>query len=172
MEYELLNKLVLKLDIEINSVTNMIIRKRKWLPAGDSAGMTLVEVVMALAISALAMGAIIYGYSYAVVSAEKSAMNLAASAKAMERLEQTRVAQWNPFLWPAVDQLVATNFPDQVVALDLSGAGVGVTMATNITQIVQISTSPSLKRIRVDCVWRFRGRALITNSAETCRSPD
>jgi type II secretory pathway pseudopilin PulG len=151
---------------------NQINRGRGWLWAGSPAGMTLVEVVIALGISGLAVGAIIFGYTYAVASADKSALILAASAKAMERLEQTRVAQWNISLYPPVDQLVATNFPKQVVALDLSGAGVGVTMATNTTQIFQISTNPSLKRIHVDCVWRFKGRALMTNSVETCRSSD
>lgn len=134
--------------------------------------MTLIEVAVAMAISGLAVGGIIYGYSYSVTAAEKAALNLAASAKAMERLEQTRVAQWNTFLWPPVDQLVTSNFPNQIVTLDLSGAGVGVTMATNITEIFQIPASPPLKRIHVDCIWRFKGGKPITNSVETCRSPD
>jgi hypothetical protein len=134
--------------------------------------MTLAEVIFSLAISGLAVGAIVSGYTYSVTSAEKSALTLAASARAMECLELTRSAQWTPSSWPPVDQLVATNFPDQVVTLDLSGAGVGVTMATNVTQISQISTTPPLKRIHVDCIWAFKNGQLMTNSVETCRGPD
>ena len=134
--------------------------------------MTLAEVVVALAISGLAVGAIFNGYNYSVTSAEKSALSLAAQSKAMERLEQTRCAQWDTTAWPALDKLVGTNFPNQVVTLDLSKTGVGVTSATNITQISQISTAPPLRRIHVDCIWRYRGGQLITNSVETCRAPD
>jgi prepilin-type N-terminal cleavage/methylation domain-containing protein len=136
------------------------------------AGMTLIEVVLSLAISGLAVASIVTGYNYCVVSAEKSSLSLAASARAMECVEQTRSAKWDTSGSPPVDQLVSSNFPDQVVILDLSGSGVGVTYATNLTQISQISTNPPLKRIRVDCIWRFNNRQLLTNTIETCRAPD
>jgi prepilin-type N-terminal cleavage/methylation domain-containing protein len=141
-------------------------------PAGSEAGMTLVEVVVALAISGVAIGAIVSGYIFCANSAERSALSLAANATAMQRIEETRSAKWDTSSSPAVDQLVATNFPDKVVTLDVSGSGAGITYATNLTQISLISASPPLKRIHVDCVWSFNGSRLLTNSIETCRAPD
>jgi prepilin-type N-terminal cleavage/methylation domain-containing protein len=142
-------------------------------PVGSGqAGMTLVEVVVALAISGLAVAAIVGGYVFSTVSAEQSALSLAASARAMERIEEARSAKWDTSIWPQIDQLVTTNFPDTVVTLDLSGSGTRSSQATNITQISLISTNPPMKRIRVDCVWRFGATRLQTNTIETCRAPD
>jgi prepilin-type N-terminal cleavage/methylation domain-containing protein len=135
-------------------------------------GMTLVEVVVALAISSVAIAGIISGYLYCVTAAEKSALSLVANAQAVQRLEQTRSAKWDLSIWPPVDQLDVTNFPDTVVQLDLSGLGNASTTATNSVRIVQISTNPPLKQVHVDCVWCFKGQQLITNSIETCRAPD
>jgi hypothetical protein len=71
-----------------------------------------------------------------------------------------------------VDQLVATNFPDEVVSLDMPGTNSGGTLATIQTEIAQISLSPPIRTIHVDCIWQFRGVELITNSIETIRAPD
>lgn len=141
-------------------------------PARAQAGMTLVEVVVALAISGLAVAGIVGGYLFSVRSAEKSALSLAAHARAMERLETTRGAKWDTSTWPPLDELASTNFPDQVVLLDLSGSGVGSTYGTNVLQISQISTNPPLRQIRVDCIWRFNATQLLTNTIQTCRAPD
>jgi len=141
-------------------------------PSRSQAGMTLVEVLMALAILGLAVGGIVTGYSYCTASAEKAALSLAANARAMERLEETRSAKWDTASWPPVDQVVATNFPSKVVTLDLSGSGVGITSATIQTEISQISVAPPLKRIRVDCIWMFKAGQVVTNTIETCRAPD
>jgi type II secretory pathway pseudopilin PulG len=134
--------------------------------------MTLVEVVFALAVSGLAIAGIVAGYIFAVGSAQRSALSLAANGRAMERLEQTRGAAWQVSSYPPVDQLQASNFPVEVVTLDLPWAGTRVTTATNITQISQISATPPLRRIHVDCVWSYNGSDLVTNSVETCRAPD
>jgi type II secretory pathway pseudopilin PulG len=134
--------------------------------------MTLVEVVVALVITGMAIVGIINGYSYCTNSAQKAALAQAANARAMERLEETRSAKWDTSSWPTVDQVVATNFPTKVVTLDLSGSGVTVSTATLRTEIAQISATPPLKRIRVDCVWNYRGGQIITNSVETFRAPD
>jgi len=139
------------------------------------AGMTLVEVVVALAIASLTVLSLVGGYIFTTMSAEKGGLSLAANARALERLEDTRGARWDVSSWPVVDELWATNFPTETVILDLSGEGAGATYATNFTTITQISTSPPLRRIRVDCVWQFRNRqfaALFTNTVETCRGPD
>ena len=141
-------------------------------PARTQAAMTLVEVVVALAISGLAVAGIVNGYLFSVRSAERSALSLAANASAMQLLERTRGAKWDTSSWPPVDQLVITNFPTQVVLLDLSGSGDGRTYGTNVLQISQISAYPPLRRIRVDCIWRFNATELLTNTIETCRAPD
>jgi hypothetical protein len=140
--------------------------------AGE-AGMTLAEVAMAMGVAGLAIVGVVNGYIFCGASSEKSALSLAASARAVERLEQTRAATWSPSSYPPVDQLNQTNFPNEVVTLDLPSSGGIITHATNFTQITQISTNPPLRRIHVDCVWSFRGSALLfTNSIETCRAPD
>jgi prepilin-type N-terminal cleavage/methylation domain-containing protein len=136
------------------------------------AGMTLIEVVVALAITALTVEGIVAGYIYCTTSAVKAELAQAANARAMERIEETRSARWDTSSWPTVDQLVATNFPDKVVSLDMPGSGSGGTSATIETTISQISLTPPMRRIRVNCIWQFRGVELLTNTIETIRAPD
>jgi Tfp pilus assembly protein PilV len=136
------------------------------------AGLTLVEVVVALGISVLAVAGVVAGYLFGIGSSQRSVLNLAANARALERLEQVRSAKWDLSSWPAVDQLVASNFPNEVVILSLANVGSTAVYATNFTQISQISTDPPLKSVHVDCVWTFKGAQLITNALETCRAPD
>src|SRR5438045_9677428 len=98
------------------------------LPLGRAAraqalGMTLAEVVVAVAIASLMVASLVGGYIYSTVSAEKASLSLAANTRAIERLEDTHGAIWNVSGWPVVDQLVASNFPTKVVILDLSGQG-------------------------------------------------
>jgi hypothetical protein len=139
---------------------------------GES-GTTLAEVVIALGVAGLAVMGCVNGYMFCGASAEKSALSLSASTRAVERLEQTRAATWSPSSYPPVDQLNQTNFPNEIVTLDLPSAKGVTTLATNFTQISQISTNPALRRIHVDCVWSYFGSALLfTNSVETCRAPD
>ena len=138
-------------------------------------GMTLAEVVVALAIVSLMVLSLIGGYTSSTVSAEKASLSLAANTRALERLEDTHGAIWNVSGWPVVDQLVATNFPPKLVIIDLSGQGAGVTYGTNYTTITQVSLTPQLRRVRVDCVWQFQAGTfsrLFTNTVETLRGPD
>ena len=135
-------------------------------------GMTLVEVVIALTVTGLAIGGIIGGYNFCTAAAQKAALIQAASARAMERVEETRSVKWDATSWPSVDQLVASNFPVKTVTLDMSGSGAVTTTALLETQISRVSTNPPLKRVRVNCVWRFRVGPFITNSIETFRAPD
>ena len=136
------------------------------------AGMTLVEVVVAMAITGMAVGGIVNGYHYCTNSSQKAALMLAANARAMELIEATRSAIWAPDRLPAVDQLVDTNFVSKTVTLDLAGSGAATTPATIETEITQVSINPPLKRIRVNCIWQFRGAQWVTNTIETCRAPD
>lgn len=135
----------------------------------SQSGMTLVEVTTALALAGLAIIGIISGYNFSTQANQKSSQMLAASAMAVQRLEETRSVTWT--LDPAVDQLYETNFPDRVVTLDMSGDGKVTVPATIYTHISQVSTQPPLKRIRVDCVWYYQSKQLLTNSIETCRAP-
>ena len=133
--------------------------------------MTLVEVVIALAITSLTVAGIVEGYIYCTNSTVKESYYLAANGRALERLEQTRSAQWDNSSYPPVDQLVATNFPDEVVTLNKSGSDPDAVSATLHTDISQLSTTPAFKRVRVDCIWQFRGQAQVTNTIETLRAP-
>jgi len=143
-------------------------------PRAEELGMTLAEVVVALAIAGLTVSSLVGGYITSTVAAEKASLSLAANTRALERLEDTHAASWNVSAPEVVDELVATNFPTKLVILDLSAQGPGVTYGTNYTSITQVSVAPPLRRIRVDCVWRFQNRqsALFTNTVESLRGPD
>ncbi len=149
-------------------ISNRSARPRR----ATEAGMTLVEVVIALLISGVAVACMVSGYVFSINSAERSGLSLAATARAMERLEETRCATWDILSYPVVDQLWSSNFPNTVVKLDISGSGSGVTYATNVTTIFQVSADPPLRGIRVNCIWTFRRMNLMTNSIETVRGPD
>jgi type II secretory pathway pseudopilin PulG len=133
--------------------------------------MTLVEVVVALALAGLMVAGIVAGYIYCSASTVKDSLYMAANARAMERIEETRSAIWAPYRAQPVDELVATNFPDEIVTLDMTVSGSQTNSATLLTDISPISLSPPLRRIHVDCIWQFQG-VEITNSIETCRAPD
>ena len=133
--------------------------------------MTLVEVVIALAITGIMVAGIVSGYVFCSTSTVKDSLYAAANAKASQRLEETRAAIWAPYRATPVDELVATNFLDEPVTLDLSATGAQPTMATVSTTISQISDSPPVRRIRVDCIWQFKDQN-ITNTIETLRAPD
>lgn len=134
--------------------------------------MTLVEVLVSLVITVLMVGGIINGYIYCTTSAVKAELAQAANAQAMQRLEEARSATWNTSSSLAQDQLVATNFPDEVVTLEMPGTNSVGTSATIQTTIAQISSSPPVRTIHVDCVWQFRGAEWVTNSIETIRAAD
>jgi type II secretory pathway pseudopilin PulG len=135
-------------------------------------GVTLVEVLVAFVISGLALAGMVSGYIFANTSAEKFALSLAANAQASQMMEQMRSAKWDVSSFPVIDELTATNFPNQVVTLELTGNGTNVIYATNFAQISTISSNPPLRRIHVDTVWNYRGLQVWTNSIETCRAPD
>lgn len=139
----------------------------------DLKGFTLMEASIASAVASLMFGGIVYGYVQAGRNAEWSAYSFAAQAMAMHRLEQTRACRWDPEATPAVDELVATNFPTLASVLDVPMSGTNVTYATNYTAISTISTVPQVRMIRVDTVWKFllNGR-FYTNTIATCRASD
>jgi type II secretory pathway pseudopilin PulG len=134
--------------------------------------MTLVEVVVALALAGLTVGGLVSGYIYSTNATAKDALYMAANVQASQRMEEVRAARWDPGSFPPVNQLTATNFPNEVVNLNTSGSDPTVVPATIVTSISQISTNPPLMLIEVDCVWNYEGTQVITNTIETCRAPD
>jgi type II secretory pathway pseudopilin PulG len=138
--------------------------------------MTLVEVVIALGVAALTIGGIVNGYIYCATSAIKAELAQSANEQALQRIEQVRSAQWDIAVYPAIDQLVATNFPDETNILDLPGtntaAGTPVLIQTTITNLVPTPLAPPMRTVHVDCIWQFRGGDWITNSIETILSPN
>jgi len=134
--------------------------------------MTLMEVLVSFAISLFTILSLVTGYIFAANAAERFNLSQAANEVALERLEQTRCAQWITSVSPGVDQLQSTNFTNVVINLDYSGNGIQTTQATNITTISTISTSPALRKVHVDCIWNFGAYGtLMTNSIEMIRSP-
>ncbi|HKS37126.1 MAG TPA: prepilin-type N-terminal cleavage/methylation domain-containing protein [Verrucomicrobiae bacterium] len=131
---------------------------------------TLVEVVISVAILALCLAGIVYGYVLQARRAEWSAYSLAAQSLASQAIEQARSAQWDPQAWPVIDELPPTNY-STVEPLDVlrSGAPVG---ATNFVTVTDVSTNPPLRQIRVACTWMFLDRGPFTNFMIGLRAPD
>jgi type II secretory pathway pseudopilin PulG len=135
-------------------------------------GFTLPEVVTAAALALVSFGGIVYGYVVSTRWAEWSAYSLAAQSLAAMRVEQARASKWDPRGWPPYDELTTNNFGQTIEVLDIPVSGTNVVYATNTVTIRQLSTSPPLRMIRVDCVWSFQNRKVFTNTVVTYRAPD
>jgi hypothetical protein len=141
----------------------------------QSAGFSLTEVVISIAITATTFAGIIYGYLGTGMRAEWSAYSLAAQSFAMEGVEQARAAKWDPQAWPPIDQLGITNYT-QVDQLDVPVSGAPI-LATNYISITTISTTPPVRELRADCVWMLTCRppsacGPFTNTVITYRAVD
>jgi prepilin-type N-terminal cleavage/methylation domain-containing protein len=132
---------------------------------------TLVEVLVSMMIVGIIITGLIAGFTQAEKQAEWSAYNLAAQSLAMQPLEQARGAKWDPYANPPVDQI--TNIPSKVTnILDIPITGTNIVYATNRITISTVSTTPPLKKISVECTWRFFTRGVFTNTVVTYRAPD
>ena len=140
----------------------------------QTAGFTLAEVVVAIAVATLTFGGVIYGYVLTGDRAQWSAYSLAAQSLAMQGVEQARAAKWDPKAWPAVDELGVTNITE-VDVLDVPVSGQPV-QATNYISVTTVSQDPPLRQLRADCVWSLyngrRSRGPFTNSVVTLRTAD
>lgn len=125
-----------------------------------------------MAIAGLMMAGVTNGFIQCMTQAEWSSYSLAASSLAIQKLEQSRAAKWDRLASPPIDNLISNNFPQDVQILDIPISQTNIVYATNFTTILQISTNPPLRMIRVDCVWRFMSRGLFTNTIATYRAPD
>lgn len=135
-------------------------------------GFSLAEVIISVAIAAVSLGGIVWGYILAGHRTEWSTYSAAAHLMAMRQLEQTRAAKWDPRGYPPVDDLVSTNFPPVTMPLNLPQVGTNIVTATSTTTITDIPTDPPVRMIRVDCSWSVMGRGPFTNTLVTYRAPD
>jgi len=121
---------------------------------------------MAVGILAACLGGIITGYVISSKRVEWSAYSLAAQSLALQRLEQTRACKWDLGAYPIVDgELQASNFPQQVVVLDIPMNSSNAIFATNITDVIDIQTNyPPIKLVRVRCLWPFHNGKTYTNT--------
>ena len=145
------------------------------------AAFTLIEVLMSIALLALVMAGIIYGYAAANRFAEWSSMSLAAQSYALQGLEQVRSAKWD--LWagpPPIDLMPVpgnvvggvVNLPPQSDIMDVPVSGAPF-YVTNYIMLKQISTTPQLREVWSQCVWTFpRTGQIFTNTVITYRAPD
>jgi prepilin-type N-terminal cleavage/methylation domain-containing protein len=133
---------------------------------------TLAEVLVASLILGISLAGILGVYVQCSFRTDWSSTSVAAQLKAQSGLEQCRAAKYDPTGNPPVDQVVSSNFPNQVYVLDqATGPGVSI-YGTNITTIEMLSTNPPFKLVRVDCTWCSRRGVLYTNTAITYRAPD
>ena len=144
-------------------------------------GFTLVEALVSMMVTGIMVTGVVAGYTQCMRQAEWSAYSLAAQSLAMQPIEQSRAAKWDPYAVPPVDQI--TNSPTASFAgttwtllatniLDIPISGTNIVYATNRTSVRTISTTPPLKEISVETTWRFMNRGVFTNTVVTYRAPD
>src|SRR5208283_302204 len=123
---------------------------------GRTAGFTLAEVVICLAIIVLVIGSVISAYIGTCFRAQWSGYNFAAQSLAMQELELARTAKWDLNDTPPVDQITNLNLIGWSTnasgawsgyttnTLDLPVVGTNVIWATNYTTVslVTLSTTP------------------------------
>lgn len=141
--------------------------------AGSRDGFTLVEAIISTVLAGFAITGLIVGYATMARQTEFAVYSTAATSVAQQGIEQTRAAKWDTAASPAVDELVIANFPPYSVVLDISQDAQTVIRGTNFFEIVNVSTNPPLKSIKVDCVWSMDGgTTLYTNSLNVMRAAD
>ena len=135
-------------------------------------GITLSEVVISIAVSALSVAAVVSSSVLSARSADWISHSTAADAAASARMEQTRAAKWDTAATPVIDELQPANFQQQVVTLYVPVVGGAMLYGTNRVSITQVSDAPPLKLVLVECVWSLPERGPFTNSVTMYRSPD
>jgi Tfp pilus assembly protein PilV len=135
-------------------------------------GITLSEVVISIAVSAMSVAAVVSSYVLSARSADFISHTSAADLAAQARMEQTRAAKWDTAATPVVDEVMSTNFPAQIVPLYAPVVGGTMLYGTNYTTIAVVSQDPPLKYVQVDCVWSYPQRGPFTNTIVAYRSPD
>jgi type II secretory pathway pseudopilin PulG len=139
--------------------------------AGQAA-FTLIEVVFATAIAALALAGMFTGYNLAGRQAQYSACSLAANAEAVRQVELVMSVPWVQSI--SNGPLFATNLTaPQYHNLCLPSALSNVVNCTNYTTISQISANPPYAMIEVQCVWTLPNYGgTFTNTVAVLRAPN
>lgn len=157
---------------------------------GGQSAFTLLEVVVSILLTGVVFAGILTGYITSARRAEWNGYSLAAEGLNMQQMEQIRAARW--------DTQTVTSMSDQSTNLNLIGwsqsGGIWkgytytnldtpfnttnmstIVMATNYVTMftLTLATNPptSIKMIKADTVWKFRGK-YFTNSIATYRAPD
>src|SRR5256885_9911596 len=130
-----------------------------------SLAFTLAEAMISIAVAAISIGGILYGFILFGQRAEWSTCSTAAQLMAMRRLEQTRAARWDPLCYNPTnvnggDDVVPANFPAGITNLDNPFIGTNTGPATKTTTITLVYTNP--KNAHLDCVSPLLSRGPIT----------
>jgi prepilin-type N-terminal cleavage/methylation domain-containing protein len=134
------------------------------------AGLTLAEVVVALAITGVVFAGVFKGYQLASRRAMYASYSQAADALAMQQLEQIITAMWVP------SQGITNLFTPSLVATQVNPLGMptisnNIVYATNYASISMVSQNPPYAMIQVQCVWNFMGMGVFTNTVAVLRGP-
>jgi hypothetical protein len=160
------------------------------------AGMTLMEVLIALFIVALVFGSIIQGYITSGKVTEWSGYSFAAQSMGVQVLEQVRSATWDP----TINKCEVTNMPMMGSSLQYSSGSRWTNYSGYVTNILDVpwkgnnyvvvtnfvnfrvvafasNTNIQLIMARVDTVWPFNDwgnfqARLYTNTVSTYLAPD
>ena len=156
----------------------------KALNRRSLAAFTIAEVIVAIAITAVAFSGVIRCYTQCTRRAQWSGYSLAAQAIANKELEQARAAVWdgsaqkneltnlNLSGW-AINSGVVSGYT--IATLDLPVNGTNAIYATNFVTVSPIPIGNiSVYMVRVDTVWPFKfgGSRSYTNSVATYYAPD
>jgi prepilin-type N-terminal cleavage/methylation domain-containing protein len=139
---------------------------------GVRSAFTLIEVVVAVAISVLVMAGMFKGYNVASRRAQFSSYSLAANQMAMQQMESIVAATWVVSGTSVTNVFSATLTNTQVNALCLPNSGTNLVYATNYATVTQISTNPPYLMVQVSCIWNFMGMGTFTNTVGVLRAPD
>ncbi len=147
-----------------------------------SLAFTLIEVVISIAILALVMSGLIYGYVQANWAALWSSMSLSAQSFASEGAEQARAADWRPRDFPVttgpgtMDEWPSSNPPKiNPGKMDIPGdtSTNNQFTVTNIVTVTDVSINPPVRQIRSDCYWTFsKDNKMFTNTVILIRASD
>jgi type II secretory pathway pseudopilin PulG len=135
---------------------------------------TLMEVVMSMAVLALAMAGMIYGYVQTNYRAEWSSMSLAAQSSAVEAIEQARAAPFDVHVTQD-DPLQPTTYSrTNTLLIPSTGQSVVITNQVWISNVITNLNIP-LRQYLATCWWRCpptTNGTWFSNTVVTWRAPD